>query len=141
MKPLALVLGALLSLPAPAPAQTARSEAARSEAAQAQPPRAEPAARARPSNPRDRAFMDGGMVGMPGASATPAPSDLAPRPNLQLEGPRAAQVAPTATLSPTLINPRLPGRGVAEEGSVTQRENRFLETPAAGARLKLPLSW
>jgi hypothetical protein len=89
--------------------------------------------------------MDGGMVapqGFPLTGTAPAArADLAPRPNLDAEGPRGAASDPVATLSPTLINPRLPSRGAAAEGVLTQRENRLLETPAAGARLKLPLSW
>lgn len=105
--------------------------------------------RPRPTDPRDRAFMDGGIPSTPGFSGfgqrQPAPTpqaELAPRPNIDLEY-RPAQIDPpnVATISPTLINPALPGRGAAAEGAVNQREQRFLQNPAAGARFSVPMTW
>jgi len=93
--------------------------------------------------------MDGGNPSSPGfsgfgqrsASAAPQP-ELAPRPNIDLEY-RPTQVDPpnVATISPTIINPPLPGRGAATDGAVNRREQRFLENPAAGARFSVPMSW
>lgn len=133
MRAAAILLGALLALPAPAPAQP------RNEGASNPPRRAEPAPR--PRDPRDRAFMEGGMAVPPGGlgAAPPPAASPAPRPNLHIEPPRRTAEEPAATLTPTLINPGLPGRGVTAEGAVTQRESRLLETPAAGARLSVPL--
>ena len=55
---------------------------------------------------------------------------------------RSVTPAPeTATLSPTMIHPRMPGRGVATDGAAPQREQRFLQSPAAGARLSVPMTW
>lgn len=113
-------------------------------------PRQAPARqRPRPTDPRDRAFMDGGSPSNPGfsgfgqrqPSATPQ-TELAPRPNVDLEY-RPAPLDPphVATISPTLINPALPGRGMAGGGGVNQREQRFLENPAAGARFSVPMTW
>lgn len=112
-------------------------------------PRVAPARpRPRPTDPRDRAFMDGGIPSTPGFSGfgarPPAPTpqaELAPRPNLDMEY-RPAPLDPpnVATISPTLINPPLPGRG-ATEGAVNQREQRFLQNPAAGARFSVPMTW
>lgn len=100
--------------------------------------------RPRPNDSRDRAFMGGGMVGTPdfgnGAQGQRR-VELAPRPNLDLEGPRGPAPTTDPTLSPTMINPRLPGRGVAADGNVNQRENRLLQTPAPGARLSVPMTW
>jgi hypothetical protein len=114
-------------------------------------PRVAPARpRPRSTDPRDRAFMDGGNPSSPGFSGfgarQPAPAapqaELAPRPNIDLEY-RPAQINPpnVATISPTLINPPLPGRGAAAQGAINQREQRFLENPAAGARFSVPMTW
>jgi hypothetical protein len=93
--------------------------------------------------------MDGGNPSSPGFSGfgtrqpAPAPqAELAPRPNIDLEY-RPAQIDPpnVATISPTLINPALPGRGAADGGAVNRREQRFLENPAAGARFSVPMTW
>ena len=76
-------------------------------------------------------------VNPPGGPRT----DLAPRPNLDMElraGPRVPEVA---TFGPTMIHPRLPGRGVAADGAASQREQRLLQSPAPGARLSVPLTW
>jgi hypothetical protein len=75
----------------------------------------------------------------PGA---PAPrAELAPRPNLDLEGPRMAAPSSGPQLVPTLIHPRLPGRSDVQDGGVTQRENRLLQAPAPGARINVPMTW
>jgi hypothetical protein len=143
---LLLALGAspALGQPAPAPA----SQGGEAPRAQAQPrPQTQAnrdTARPRPNDSRDRAFMGGGMVGTPDFGNT-APTqrrvELAPRPNLDLEGPRAPAPSTDPTIAPTMINPRLPGRGVAADGNVNQRENRLLQAPAPGARLSVPMSW
>lgn len=112
-------------------------------------PRVAPARpRARPTNPRDRAYMDGGVPSMPSFSGFPAQTpaapqaELAPRPNIDLEyRPRQIDPPNVATISPTIINPQLPGRGAAATGAINQREQRFLENPAAGARFSVPMSW
>lgn len=93
--------------------------------------------------------MDGGMPSTQGFSGfgqrqpAPAPqTELAPRPNMDLEY-RPAPIDPpnVATISPTLINPALPGRGAAADGAVNRREQRFLDNPAAGARFSVPMTW
>ncbi|MDB5414754.1 MAG: hypothetical protein JWR10_3089 [Rubritepida sp.] len=113
------------------------------------PPRV-PAPRARSRDPRDRAFMDGGVPSTPGFSGfgertphTPAPllGEPAPRPNRDIEWHAPPPEPTVATISPTLINPRMPSRGAAADGAVTQRDQRFLENPAAGARFSVPMSW
>ena len=133
---------------ATAPTATPATAAAPEEAAPPRRPR--PVARrapSRPRDPRDRAYMDGGLIPQSGFSgfetrtAAPPRAELAPRPNLDLEGPRAAPGANAPTLMPTLIHPRLPGRSAVQDGGVTQRENRLLQSPAPGARLSVPMSW
>lgn len=141
-----LALALLLALgAAPAFAQTAPAPQGETPRAQAQPrPQQQAQPRPRNTDPRDRAFMGGGMVGTPdfgNAGEAQRRVELAPRPNLDLEGPRGPAPTTDPTLSPTMINPRLPGRGVASDGAVNQRENRLLQTPAPGARLSLPMSW
>jgi hypothetical protein len=84
------------------------------------------------------------MVGTPDFGNSPQTQrrvELAPRPNLDLEGPRGPAPSSDPTLAPTMINPRLPGRGAAADGAVNQRENRLLQAPAPGARLSVPMSW
>lgn len=84
-----------------------------------------------------------GFAGFGGISrqAPAPPLELAPRPNLDLELRAAPAPRETATLSPTLIHPRLPGRGAATDGAVNQREQRLLQEPAPGARLSMPMTW
>jgi len=109
---------------------------------------AEPTPRPRPRDPRDRAFMDGGMAITPGFSGgvvgsltAPSPrAELAPRPNLDIEL-RPGQPSLAPTLTPTMIHPALPGRGAAAEGVASQTERRFLQSPAPGARLNVPMIW
>jgi hypothetical protein len=133
-----------------APAATAAIDPARVGTPAVAPPRAprRSANRARPRDPRDRAYMDGGIPGSSSFSGFGGPSastvqraELAPRPNLDLEGPRRAAPSSAPSIQPTLIHPRLPGRSEVQDGGVTQRENRLLQSPAPGARLRVPMSW
>lgn len=145
-----LLLLAALPAPLPASAQAQDVPAIAPAPAQAAPaPRREAPPRPRPRDPRDRAWMDGGIPGAGGftgfgatVTAPPRP-ELAPRPNLDIEGPRAS-AAPRPgepAIAPTLINPRLPGRNATQDTGATQRENRFLQTPAPGLRLTTPMAW
>ncbi|MBS7792894.1 hypothetical protein KTR66_23090 [Roseococcus sp. SDR] len=142
---LGLAIAGLLVLPAPA--QTSPSPATTPQAA-APAPRAEAPPRPRPRDPRDRAFMDGGIALTPGFSGSllgqGMPSvpqaQLAPRPNLDIE---ARPVAPSQspTLTPTMIHPRVPSRSAATDPAPTHPDQRLLQTPAPGARLNVPLTW
>jgi hypothetical protein len=104
--------------------------------------------RPRPRDPRDRAFMDGGMAITPGFSGgilgggTPAApqAQLAPRPNLDLEA-RPIRPSQAPSLAPTMIHPRVPGRGDAAGPVPTHPDQRLLTAPAPGARLSVPLTW
>jgi len=149
----AFILAALLA-PLPASAQGADVPAIAPAAPLAAPspgPRREPPPRPRPRDPRDRAWMDGGIPGSGGFSGfgatvtAPQPrAELAPRPNLDMEAPRSTARPPQpgeAAIAPTLIHPRLPGRSDVQDGGVTQRENRFLREPAPGLRVTTPLAW
>ena len=139
--------------PAIAPAQgttagTTAAAPAAGEAAPAPVQRRRRTARRAPSrsqDPRDRAYMDGGVPsgfgGFDATVAAPPRPELAPRPNFDLEGPRAAPRSANPVIEPTLINPRLPGRSQVQDSGVTQRENRLLQSPAPGARLSVPMSW
>lgn len=137
---LALLLASLI--PGIAAAQTTP------EAPRIQAPRAEAPPRARPADPRDRAFMDGGIALTPGFSAStlgqglpPTPqAQLAPRPNLDIEA-RPVTPSQAPSIAPTLIHPRLPGRSGATETVPTHPDQRLLQTPAPGARLNVPLTW
>ncbi|HEV7455325.1 MAG TPA: hypothetical protein VGN96_01005 [Roseococcus sp.] len=100
--------------------------------------------RARANDPRDRAFRSGGLTAPPdfGNAPRPAPRvELAPRPNFSLDAPRAPLGEEVAGIRPTIINPAIPGNGMAAEGMVNRRERRFLDTPAAGARFSAPVTW
>ncbi len=55
--------------------------------------------------------------------------------------PASAQAQDVPAIAPTLINPRLPGRNATQDTGATQRENRFLQTPAPGLRLTTPMAW
>lgn len=138
----ALAIGAFL-LPPPVLAQPA--ETPRIQAPQVT---ADGVARPRPRDPRDRAFMDGGLVVTPGFSggilgaapqATPQ-AQLAPRPNLDLEA-RPTRPSQAPSLTPTMIHPRVPGRGAAADTVPTHPDQRLLTAPAPGARLSVPLTW
>jgi hypothetical protein len=134
----------LLALPwlgAPASAQS-RIDTRAELSAEAPPAQARP----RAAEPRDRAFRTGALAAPPSlGSAPPAPAprvvELAPRPNLSLEAPRAPLTEQVAGIRPTIINPSIPALGMAADGSVTRRERRFLDTPAAGARFSAPVTW
>jgi hypothetical protein len=97
------------------------------------------------TDPRDRAFRAGGFSTTPSFGAAPPPAprvvELAPRPNLSIEAPRAALTEEVAGIRPTIINPSIPALGMAADGAVTRRERRFLDTPAAGARFSAPVTW
>ena len=80
-----------------------------------------------------------GGVPLAGSGGGPR-ADLAPRPNVDMELRRVAPPQ-TPTISPTMIHPMLPGRGAATDGAVTNREQRFLQAPAPGARLSVPMTW
>ena len=133
---------------APAPAAQAAPGSA-AQAAPAPPRRAQqPAQRPRPSDPRDRAWMDGGMPGGGfsgfGATVTAPRPELAPRPNRDIEAPRPTTRPPQpgeAAIAPTIIHPRLPGNSPVQDGGATMRENRFLREPAPGQRMTAPLAW
>ncbi len=143
--PLVLALAALLGSAGVPSAQSVDTQVRAETRRAAAPARPRP----RPTAPRDRAYMDGGMVPSPGFTGfgatrtAPAPqAELAPRPNNDLEyRPSVQDPQDVATISPTLINPSLPGRGAAAHGAVNQREQRFLDNPAAGARFSVPMSW
>lgn len=105
-----------------------------------------PRAPERAPGPRvaDRALSGGAFLAAPSfGTAAPAapPVELAPRPDRSLEGPRGALAEEGAGIRPTIINPAIPGNGMAAEGMVNRRERRFLETPAAGARFSAPVTW
>lgn len=136
---------ALLAALAPLPVLAQTTESPRAQMPQVS---VEASPRARPRDPRDRAYMDGGMVITPGFSGgvlggipAPAPqAQLAPRPNLDLEArPVAPSQAPS--LAPTMIHPRVPGRGAAADTVPTHPDQRLLTAPAPGARLSVPLTW
>lgn len=104
--------------------------------------------RPRPRDPRDRAFMDGGMAITPGFSGgilggalPPTPqAQLAPRPNLELEA-RPIRPSQAPSLSPTMIHPRVPGRSTPTDSLPSHPDQRLLTAPAPGARLNVPLTW
>ena len=144
-----LALGAGLMLGAPiAAAQGA--PAIRQEVQQAVPATdAARPARRRTQDSRDGAFMGGGMVvpsnpslGTSLAYSTPAiRPEIAPMPNLGLEAPRGFRERETARVTPSMIGPRLPGRGAAQEtGSPGSLQDRLFR-PAPGAHLRIPMSW
>jgi hypothetical protein len=106
--------------------------------------------RVRSATRRDRAFRVDGSSSSPGFSGfghrQPVPvapqTVLAPRPDVDQEyRPTLRDPPHVATLSPTLINPSIPGRGAAADGALNQREQRLLGNPAAGARFSVPMTW
>lgn len=136
MKRRALLLG--LSLPLLGAGQALAQEEA---------PRRAP--RQRRPDPRDEAFMGGGMVLEP----TPSLGNLgnqsfaanrfepAPRPNIAMEAPRGIQQPEGARLTPGMIAPRIPGRGLAQDtGSPGSLQDRLFR-PSPGAHLRIPISW
>ncbi len=127
---LLIVLGAALG----GPARAERAPAAR-------PPR-RPALAIRPSAEQPAPNAQGAAGPGPGGATMPrrpGAFEPAPVPNRALEAPRAApQEGPS--LSPGIIQRRLPGRGQAAEGSPDRTEDRLFE-PAPGARLRVPFSY
>ncbi|MDW8314648.1 MAG: hypothetical protein RMK64_06730 [Rhodovarius sp.] len=68
--------------------------------------------------------------------------ELAPRPRLDLEGPRAvSNPHGQPQIAPAFIAPRLPGRGFAQENASPGSINERLFRPAPGARVSIPMSW
>ena len=65
--------------------------------------------------------------------------EAAPVPNRELEAPRVVQ-RDGPSLTPDIIERRLPGRGQAAEGVPNRTEERLF-APAPGARLNLPFSY
>jgi hypothetical protein len=90
------------------------------------------------------AFMGGGMV-VPNAPI-PAPTsrvDIAPMPNSSWEAPR--DVVPTdpnaPRFAPAMMAPTMPGRGLAQGNSQASINDRLFRGPAAGAQMRIPMSW
>lgn len=146
------LLAALLPAPvlaqAQTPTQTQTTQLADADRTQAPRASAEAPPRPRPRDPRDRAFMDGGIALTPGFSSgslgnglplTPQ-AQLAPRPNLDIEA-RPVVPSQAPSLSPTMIHPRVPGRSSATDTVPTHPDQRLLQAPAPGARLSVPLTW
>ncbi len=112
-------------------------------AQEASPPRRP--TRQRRTDDVNAAYMGGGMVvhEAPGARAqgyTRQDIQRAPVPNNQIEAPRE-QHADATRLTPGVIAPRIPGRGLAQDtGSPGQLQDRLFR-PAPGAFLRIPLSW
>lgn len=134
-----------LAAPAGAQAQNTPPNSARTQMPSAQAPSAQ-APSLRANDPMGRALRASRLAGtpnfgMPVPSLRPRQVELAPRPNRAIEGPRTPGTREEAAILPTIINPAIPGAGMATEGMVTRRERRFLETPAAGARFSVPMTW
>jgi len=84
--------------------------------------------------------MGGGMV-VTQPELVPR-GDLAPRPNLGMEAPRApVGPEPEFRVSPGMINPRIPGGGSAARGTAPSRMEERLFEPAPGAHIRLPMTW
>jgi len=65
----------------------------------------------------------------------------APVPNSRLEAPRGIVQPQGARLTPGVIAPTIPGRGLAQEtGSPGSLQDRLFR-PSPGAHLRIPLSW
>jgi len=141
-----LAFGLGLALASPGLAQPAPTP----DAPQVTTPRAATQVSPKPRLPevRNRSQLEGAISltpgfsgGLQGSLAAPIPrAELAPRPNREIEL-RSAPPSFAATVSPTVIYPSLPSRGAATEGAAAQSERRFLQTPAPGARLNVPLIW
>ncbi len=93
------------------------------------------------------AYMGGGMVveaapilgRRPQAVATR--TEIAPMPNSGIEAPRGYQQAQAVRVTPGMIAPVLPGRGLAQDnGSPGSLQDRLFR-PAPGAHLRIPMSW
>lgn len=93
------------------------------------------------------AYMGGGMVveSAPILGRRPQQvatrTEIAPMPNNRIEAPRGYQQADAVRVTPGMIAPRLPGRGLAQEsGSPGSLQDRLFR-PAPGAHLRIPMSW
>lgn len=92
------------------------------------------------------AYMGGGMVvESPILVRRPqqvvARTEIAPMPNTGIEAPRGFQQADAVRVTPGMIAPRLPGRGLAQEtGSPGSLQDRLFR-PAPGAHLRIPMTW
>ena len=68
-------------------------------------------------------------------------TEIAPMPNLGIEAPRGFQQAEVTRVTPGMIAPQLPGRGLAQDnGSPGSLQDRLFR-PAPGAHLRIPMSW
>lgn len=93
------------------------------------------------------AYMGGGMVveAAPILGRRPQEvttrTEIAPMPNSGIEAPRGFQQADGPRVTPTMIGPRIPGRGFAQEnGSPGSLQDRLFR-PSPGAHLHIPMSW
>ena len=93
------------------------------------------------------AYMGGGMVieAAPILGRRPqqviSRTEIAPMPNSGIEAPRGFQQAEVTRVTPGMIAPQLPGRGLAQEnGSPGSLQDRLFR-PAPGAHLRIPMSW
>ncbi len=91
------------------------------------------------------AFMGGGMA-VPSAPAPAIPSaqrtEIAPMPNSGWQAPPTPSSDPNAPrFSPGMISPTMPGRGLAQGNSQQSINDRLFRGPAAGAHLRIPMSW
>lgn len=93
------------------------------------------------------AYMGGGMIAeAPVFNRTPQNvlanrTEIAPMPNNGIEAPRGFRPAEAARVTPGMISPTIPGRGLAQEnGSPGSLQDRLFR-PAPGAHLRIPMSW
>ncbi len=101
----------------------------------------------RRASANDGAFMGGGMV-VPSTPSFGTPTittqrtELAPVPNSSIEAPRGFQQADAARITPSMIAPAIPGRGLAQaNGSPGSLQDRLFR-PSPGAHLRIPItSW
>jgi len=106
-------------------------------------PQRRPVARRPRGEDVNSAYMGGGMVQQAPFSPPPAARpavELAPMPNSNLEAPRQ-QRTEAARLTAGVIAPRIPGRGSAQDGVSPGSLQDRLFRPAAGAHLRIPMSW
>ena len=93
------------------------------------------------------AYMGGGMVMEESPILNRRPqqvttrTEIAPMPNSGIEAPRGFRQAEVARVTPGMIAPAIPGRGLAQEnGSPGSLQDRLFR-PAPGAHLRIPMSW
>lgn len=100
-----------------------------------------PAPAAPPRRPRRRRQARRAEPPAPEAqAAVPPRPDLAPVPNRNLEGPRAAAPSQSPSFGPSIIHRPLPSTSSARDGSRSYDEERLF-FPAPGARLTVPFSY